>query len=485
MLDTNICVYAILGGNEHLDRRLDNCNIGTLTLNSQTDLALSLSELQNARQCIRHDAEQVQEIVVWAGILFGSLTWRFGGEIHMIRSSFLVLAIATCALVPRAALAASADVQAERRSAAVMGPTMGIFFHELAHAMIGELGLPATGPEEDAADDFSAYIMGDMVRLKADPFLIDMVTYSSLHKYYSAKQQQEAGKPHPWRGEHAADIRRFRNSFCMLYGADSTLYGNLAGQFSFDSNWRNRCSQDYAKRSKAWATLMRWHARDLGPGLPGAHPANAPGGQIHLVFKPTYDRYGDSVKWLFNDYLGETLQRWSRYLVWPRDLLVEFRDCGEINAFYHPDSGTITMCYELVHSASQTVIQAEGIAALTPGERAMDFIQGVWWARVNNGSGILDITVTYSPDQTYHIEEIWAQSRNLFARVKGVWSAQLVGSNQLSIHRRPSPKDLYPREFCTGPGYCQRHVRQPANYPAQILDRNAMNVAGVVWRRIQ
>lgn len=401
----------------------------------------------------------------------------------MVRSSLLVLAIATCALGSRAALGSNADGQAEQISAAVMGPTMGIFFHELAHAMIGELGLPATGPEEDAADDFSAYIMGDMVRGKADPFLIDMVTYSSLHKFYSAKQRQEAGQPHPWRGEHAADIRRFRNSFCMLYGADPTLYGNLASRFSFDSNWRNRCYQAYAKRSKAWATLIRWYARNLGPSLPGAHPVNAPGGRIHLVFKPTYDRYGDYVKRLFNDYLGETLRHWSRYLVWPRDLLVEFRDCQEINASYRLDSGTITMCYGLVHSASQIVIQNAGIAAITPGEQAMDFIRGVWRARVNNRSGPLDITITYNPDQTYLSEEIWTQSGNLAARVTGGWSAQPVGSGQLSIHRRPT--NLYPREFCNSSGYCQRHVRQPANHLAQILDRNTMNVAGVVWRRIR
>ena len=401
----------------------------------------------------------------------------------MVRSFFLVLAVATCAFGSPAALAASADVQAERRSAAVMGPTMGIFLHELAHAMIGELGLPATGPEEDAADDFSAYIMGAMVRGKANPFLIDMVTYSSLHKFYSAKRQQEAGQPHPWWGEHAADIRRFRNSFCMLYGADPALYGNLANRFPLDSDWRNRCSQDYAKRSKAWATLMRWHARDLGPDLPGMHPANAPGGRIHLVFKPTHDRYGDSVKWLFSDVLGERLRHWSRYLVWPRDLLVEFRDCQQINAWYDLKSGTITMCYELVHDASQIVMQNQGLSTFTPGEQAMDFIQGAWWARVNTGSGILDITITYNPDQTYLSEEIWTQSGNLRARVTGVWSAQPVGLSQLSIQRRST--ELYPREFCNSSGYCQRHVRQPENLSAQILDRNTMNITGVVWRRIR
>ncbi len=41
MLDTNICIYAILGGNEHLDRRLDACETGDLVIS-----AVTLGELE-------------------------------------------------------------------------------------------------------------------------------------------------------------------------------------------------------------------------------------------------------------------------------------------------------------------------------------------------------------------------------------------------------------------------------------------------------
>lgn len=41
MLDTNICIYAILGGNEHLDRRLDDCEVGDLVVS-----AITLGELE-------------------------------------------------------------------------------------------------------------------------------------------------------------------------------------------------------------------------------------------------------------------------------------------------------------------------------------------------------------------------------------------------------------------------------------------------------
>lgn len=41
MLDTNICIYAIKGGNTHLDQRLDECETGDLVMS-----AITLGELE-------------------------------------------------------------------------------------------------------------------------------------------------------------------------------------------------------------------------------------------------------------------------------------------------------------------------------------------------------------------------------------------------------------------------------------------------------
>lgn len=35
-------------------------------------------------------------------------------------------------------------------------------------------------------------------------------------------------------------------------------------------------------------------------------------------------------------------------LAWPRDIVVVFRDCGEINAFYEPKGPDVVLCHELV-----------------------------------------------------------------------------------------------------------------------------------------
>lgn len=401
----------------------------------------------------------------------------------MIRWLLLILFIVACAVGGRTALAENADEQAERIAAVVMGTTMGVFFHEFAHAMIGELELPATGPEEDVADEFSAYNMAEMVRGRADPFLIDLATYSSLHWFYSAQEKERDGQPHRWQGEHAPDLRRFRNSLCILYGADSALYGDLADRVEFSQDDKKRCSRDYPKRSKTWKELLKLRARNLSPNRSGMHPLDPPRGRINLDFSPTYTQFDDMARQLFNGSLGKWLQDMSEYLAWPRNLLIEFRDCRENNAWYDPDSGIITMCYQLIEQASQTVLQGQGLATHKPGVPAMAFVKGDWWARMNTKSGLLDITITYKPDQTYRNEQIWTQSGNLATRVTGFWSVQPAGPSQLMIHRNPT--QFYPRKFCNNLGYCRPHARQPANYQAQIIDRNTMNVGGVIWKRIR
>ena len=413
--------------------------------------------------------------------------WRRSREVSLvIRSFVLTLIVTTYALANHAVQAANTQEAASEHIAAVAaGVTMGVFFHELAHAMIGELELPATGPEEDTADEFSALLMSNVASGEANPLIIDVATYSSLFWCYSAQGKSQARQPHPWQSEHAPDIRRFRNSFCLLYGSDPALYGILADQVGFDQGSKGRCSQDYAKKSRAWESTLEQRARNLGADQPGEHPADAPGGRIRAVFLPTDNAYGQFTKLLFDEGMTEVLEEFSRYLVWPRDLLVEFRDCGEINAFYIRDIATITMCYEMIEYASQTVLQAEGIAfAPTPGASAFAFVQGTWMTRLNTVYGLLDVAITYQPDQTYRSDEVWVQSGILAARVAGTWVAELAAPNQLLIHRRPT--EWLPQTACYyDQAACQPYVGQSVTYPAQIIDQNTMHVDGVVWQRMR
>ena len=64
MLDTNICLYAILGGNEHLDQRLDACETGDLVMSAITlgELEVGFANSGNAHMA-RRDAAAVLSTV--------------------------------------------------------------------------------------------------------------------------------------------------------------------------------------------------------------------------------------------------------------------------------------------------------------------------------------------------------------------------------------------------------------------------------------
>lgn len=376
---------------------------------------------------------------------------------------------------------AASEVAVEQRVAEVaMGVTMGIFFHELGHAMIGELKLPATGPEEDTVDEFSAIAMSQVAEGEMDPLLGRVASYSSLLWYVLAEQAAQGRTPTPWHGEHSPNIRRFRHTFCLLFGSNPAMYSRLADQFRFDQRFRSRCEQDFTKRFKAWESIMASKARYPGLDSPGAYPADAPGGRINLSFRPSRSGYMPFAKQLF-DALSPVLDNLSRYLVWPRNILVEFRDCGEINASYDPFQGRIEMCYEMIKHGTELVLRAEGIDVAPARDPAMSFLQGTWWARIDTEYGPLDVTITYHPNGAFQIDEIWAQSGDPAARVGGTWSAESAG-NQFLIRRLP--QQWLPQDFCY---FSQAACRgaQATSRPAQVVDRNAMSVDGVVWQRTQ
>ena len=64
MLDTNICIYAILGGGGYLDRRLDRCETGDLVMSAVTlgELEVGFAKSSSPDQA-RRDAAAVLSAV--------------------------------------------------------------------------------------------------------------------------------------------------------------------------------------------------------------------------------------------------------------------------------------------------------------------------------------------------------------------------------------------------------------------------------------
>lgn len=239
---------------------------------------------------------------------------------------------------------------------AYLGVTNGIFMHEFGHALIGELQIPSTGPEEDAVDIFSALHVAEPTNFpsgdeKTDAIGVGVATYAALQWYYSGKLlEQQGAEGAPWQDEHTADLKRFRNTFCVMYGSNPRVFLPLAQDVGLDDRTLGRCEEEFNKQNRAWKTILAPHTR-VGEWHPeGMQPADAPGAEIKVVFEPSRTKVGTLIAERFSDGLTGFAEDLEKTFVLPRPLTVVYRDCDELNAWYSSDDASITMCYDLIEN---------------------------------------------------------------------------------------------------------------------------------------
>ena len=246
-----------------------------------------------------------------------------------------------------------------------LGLTNSIFMHEFGHALIGELQIPSTGPEEDSVDIFSALKVVEPTMYPTEDESINAIgrevaTYSALQWYYSGMvaQQQGAGET-PWQDEHTPDLKRFRNVFCVMYGGNPGIFTNLAEQIGFDDRTLGRCEGEFNKQNRAWRTILAPHTRVDAWFPEGQLPADAPGSNVEVTFEPTNSEIGNFLTTAFGDGLRGFADNLSKTYALPRPIQVTYKDCGELNAWYDPREGSITMCYDLIEHLAVMISDIE------------------------------------------------------------------------------------------------------------------------------
>jgi hypothetical protein len=245
-----------------------------------------------------------------------------------------------------------------------LGLINSIFMHEFGHALIGELQLPSTGPEEDAVDIFSAlkvveptmYPSGDP---DTDQIGVGVAKYAALQWYYSGKLGEQQGASTPWQDEHTADLKRFRNIFCVMYGANPSIFQDIVSEIGFDDQTLGRCEEEFNKQNRAWRTILAPHTR-VGTWNPeGLLPADAPGSSIKVSFEPSKSRVGKFVATTLAGPLQGFVDELAKSYAFPRPLSVVYRDCDELNAWYSQEDASITMCYNLIENLAVMISNVE------------------------------------------------------------------------------------------------------------------------------
>ena len=136
------------------------------------------------------------------------------------------------------------------RTDAIMGPTLGVFLHEVGHAVFDYLSVPILGREEDAADQFAAYVLLQFAESDARR-LIYGVAYS-----YKIDASKPSTRKNPFADEHGLPAQRFYNVLCMAYGADPKLFADLVDKGYLPRERAERCADEYEQVVKALNKLI-------------------------------------------------------------------------------------------------------------------------------------------------------------------------------------------------------------------------------------
>lgn len=161
---------------------------------------------------------------------------------------------------------------------AIVGPVTEVFLHEAAHAVFDMLKVPIFGREEDAADQFAAFLL-----LRLDKEEARRAISGAAHMYLTEAKRSPALEMHHFADEHGLPAQRLYNLLCIAYGGDPTLFANVVEKGYLPKTRAESCEEEYEQVSNAFNALIGRHIdpkrskklkgrRWLPSELPGSEP---------------------------------------------------------------------------------------------------------------------------------------------------------------------------------------------------------------------
>jgi Putative metallopeptidase len=222
----------------------------------------------------------------------------------------------------------------------VVGNMLFVLEHELGHAVIGEMGLPVVGREEDAADTFATV----QALAVADAFSFRSVGQAAEGWFLSDRRDRRQGNIVAYYGAHALDVQRAYQIVCLMVGYDSKKFKELADKTKLPEERRLSCQAEYRNTAWSWEALLKPHLR----------APDRPKQRIDVVYQEgegTLDLYARAFRAI--RFLETIAEYAADRLVWPRPLVLEMRSCGAANAHWRGATRTLTLCYELAQEFAE------------------------------------------------------------------------------------------------------------------------------------
>jgi len=138
---------------------------------------------------------------------------------------------------------------------AVVGQYFYVVAHEFGHAMFDVLQVPSFGSAEDAADQFSTYVMLHLGKDDARR-LISGAAYS----YRNAVQDSASFVAlQAFSDMHSMPAQRFFNLLCIAYGADPTTFAHVVEEKYLPEGRARDCKREYDEVAFAFNKLFGPH----------------------------------------------------------------------------------------------------------------------------------------------------------------------------------------------------------------------------------
>jgi hypothetical protein len=142
---------------------------------------------------------------------------------------------------------------------ALVGQLFFAVTHELGHAMYDIFDVPLFGRQEDAADQFAAYIMLQFGGDRAHQ-MVTGAAYS--YKAYIKDYKQKPSVTLPlaaFSSDHGSPEERFYNLLCMAYGYDAKVFADLVDNEYLPKTRAKKCLYEYKDLEYAFQQVFGPH----------------------------------------------------------------------------------------------------------------------------------------------------------------------------------------------------------------------------------
>jgi hypothetical protein len=134
----------------------------------------------------------------------------------------------------------------------LVGPIVDLFLHEIGHAVFDYWGTPVLGREEDAADQFSSFII-----LKFDEEQARRLMLGNAYQYKGDVQRPVVSENlKKFADAHGTPAQRYFNVLCMAYGADPVVFADFVDRGYLPKDRAEGCEDEYKQVANAFKKLI-------------------------------------------------------------------------------------------------------------------------------------------------------------------------------------------------------------------------------------